>query len=427
MPTLVEIREEIAEKSKQLHEIFEQAGKDIDLSKADALKGLADGGARAAEVKRRNDELSELGKKRDELLELEAMRASTQTIYDEHHKSGGIVHPPATGTATGAPAADTPAGRLLSGKATLAQLFAESKEFQAFDGSQGQVARLSLPGVDVKTLITLTTVSPPTERIAMAPMVREERTVIDMMVQGRTNSTNIEYYEQTGFTNNAAEVAEGGTKPESALAWTLRTATARDIAHWIPMTKQSIRDNDFLESTVRSELVFGIRRREEHQVLVGDGVAPNLRGILNTSGIQTQAKGADPTPDAVYKAMQLVRGSAGSGFAEPDGAVFHPLDWTDIKLLRTADGLYIWGNPSEDAPDRIWSLPVRQTTEMTQNTGLVGAFRPYAQFLRRGPIDIILSTEHSTYVIENKVLLLAEEQAMFLVKRASAFATVTGI
>jgi hypothetical protein len=30
-------------------------------------------------------------------------------------------------------------------------------------------------------------------------------------------------------------------------------------------------------------------------------------------------------------------------------------------------------------------------------------------------------------VIENKVLLLAEEQAMFLCTRASAFATVTGI
>jgi HK97 family phage major capsid protein len=423
MPKLEEIREEIAAKSKALHEIFEQAGTDLDLTKVDALKGYADGAARAAELKRRNDELTELGKKRDQLAELEGIKESVEQVYDDHHKAVGITHP----TSGGTKADDTPAGRLAAGKATLADIFRDSKDFQQFTGERGQTARLSLPGMDAKTLITLTTISPQTQRLGMQPMVREERTVIDLMVEGRLDSTNVEYYEQTGFTNSAAEVAEGATKPESALAWTLRTATARDIAHWIPMTKQAVRDNAFLDTQVRSELMFGIRRREETQALLGDGVAPNLRGILNTSGIQTQAKGADPTPDAVYKAMQLVRGAAGSGFAEPTGAVFHPLDWQDIKLLRTADGIYIWGNPSEDGPDRIWSLPVRQTTAITQNTGLVGAFRPYAQFLRRGGIEIILSTEHSTYVIENKVLLLAEEQALLLVTRASAFATVTGI
>ncbi len=64
---------------------------------------------------------------------------------------------------------------------------------------------------------------------------------------------------------------------------------------------------------------------------------------------------------------------------------------------------------------------------MTQNTALVGAFRPFAQFLRRGGIEIILSTEHSTYVIENKILLLAEEQCLMIVTRPSAFASVTGV
>jgi HK97 family phage major capsid protein len=419
--TLVEIREEIAAKSKKLHEVFEQAGPSMDMAKVTMLEG--DTTAKAAEIKRLNTELSELGKQRDALAGLEDMREGVEDVYNAHHKTGGIEHPGKARTSGG----DTPVDRLISGKATLAQIFAESKDFQSFSGERGQSARLSLPGIDAKTLITLTTISPQAQRLDMQPMIREERTVIDLMIEGRLDSTSVEYYEQTGFTNSAAEVAEGATKPESALAWTLRTATARDIAHWIPLTKQAVRDNAFLDTQVRSELMFGIRRREETQALTGDGVAPNLRGILNVSGLQTQAKGADPTPDAVYKAMQLVRGAAGSGFAEPTGAVFHPLDWQDIKLLRTADGIYIWGSPSDDGPDRIWSLPVRQTTAITQNTGLVGAFRPYAQFLRRGGIEIILSTEHSTYVIENKVLLLAEEQALLLITRGSAFATVTGI
>jgi HK97 family phage major capsid protein len=422
MPTLVEIREEIAAKSKALHEIFAQAGPERDMAKVTLIEG--DSATKAAEIKRRNTELTELGKKRDEMTDWDAMQARADAEYRAAHAPVGVfVHPAGTKAAE----ADGPPPEFTAAK--LRRMIAESKEFASFRSSPQGTVRLSLPdGVDAKTLITLTTVSPQNQRRPdVVGMAREERTVIDMMVEGTVDSPVLEYYEQTTFTNAAAETAEGATKTEGALAWTLRTANLRDIAWWIPMTRQALLDNAFLETTVRSELVFGIRRREETQVLTGDGIAPNLKGILNTAGIQTQAKGADPVPDTVYKAMQLVRGAAGSGFAEPTGAVFHPLDWQDIRLLRTADGLYIWGNPSEEGPERIWSLPVRQTTAITQNTGLVGAFRPYAQFLRKGGIDIVMSTEHSTYVIENKQLLLAEERAMFLITRASAFATATGI
>jgi HK97 family phage major capsid protein len=125
--------------------------------------------------------------------------------------------------------------------------------------------------------------------------------------------------------------------------------------------------------------------------------------------------------------MQLVRGSAGAGFAEPTGVIFHPNDWTAIKLLRTTDGIYIWGSPAEEAADRIWGLAVRQTTGMTENTALVGAFRPHAEVLRRTGITVTLSTEHGTYFIENKVAILAEERLALAVYRPSAFCTVTGI
>jgi HK97 family phage major capsid protein len=72
-------------------------------------------------------------------------------------------------------------------------------------------------------------------------------------------------------------------------------------------------------------------------------------------------------------------------------------------------------------------MTVRQTTGITEGTGLVGAFRPYAEVLRREGITITLSTEHSTYFVENKVAILAEERLALAVYRPSAFATVTGI
>ena len=167
-----------------------------------------------------------------------------------------------------------------------------------------------------------------------------------------------------------------------------------------------------------------VKRREELQILLGDGTPPNISGIQDRTGIQTQAKGADPTPDAVYKAMTKIRAV---GFAEPTAAVFHPNDWQDIRLLRTVDGIYIWGSPADAGAERIWGLEVRQTTAQTENTGLVGAFRPFAQIFRRTGIELAVSDSHDNFFIYNKLAVRAEERVALAVYRPSAFCTVTGL
>jgi HK97 family phage major capsid protein len=419
MPSLAEVREEIAAKNQNLHKIFEQAGEEMDLSRVDLLDG--DTHQKAAEIRRMNDELSALGVERDRLEHLDTIKQLRGRDMDRDSQ------PSPTGAMRfpgGAPSGVSHSGAQKG----LRELLKSHKGYQEFRQDRVRSVALDFPDVDIKTLITLTTVSPQNvRRPDPVNMALEERTVADLMLQGTMDRGIAEYYEETTVTNAATTVSEGGTKPESALAWTLRTDTARKIATWIPATKESLDDVSWLESQIRGRLAYMVRRVEETQILTGDGNAPNLLGLLNRSGIQTQAKGADPTPDSVYKAMQKIRGAGGSGFAEPTAVVLHPNDWTDIKLLRTADGMYIWGNPSDEGPDRIWGLPVRQTTAITEGTGLVGAFRPYAEVMRREGITITLSTEHSTYFIENKVALLAEERLALAVYRPAAFATVTGI
>lgn len=417
MPSLAEIREEIAAKNQNLHKVFEQAGEDMDLSRVDLIDG--DTHQKAAEIRRMNDELTALGIERDRLEHLDTIKRLNTTEHQRSTETSGGMRFPGSGA---------PAGGHRAAQKGLRDLLREHKGYREFRGDQAKSVTFDFPDLDFKTLITLTTVSPQNMRQPnVVNMALEERTVADLMLQGTIDRGVVEYYEETTVTNSAATVAEGDSKPESALAWTLRTETARKIATWIPATKEALDDVSWLESQIRGRLAFMVRRVEETQLLTGDGNAPNLRGIVNRSGIQTQAKGSDPTPDAIYKAMQKIRGAGGSGFAEPSAVVLHPNDWTDIKLLRTADGIYLWGNPSDEGPDRIWGLPVRQTTAMTENTGLVGAFRPYAEVLRREGITITLSTEHSTYFVENKVAILAEERLALACYRPSAFATVTSI
>jgi len=416
--SLVDVREELAERSRQLNDIMREAGPDLDLSKITSING--DTAYKAGEIKRRHTELSELGQELDQLQNIATIAELTKIRSDS-------LNAPVGGPTMPGPTNGSTYDRRRFEPKKMREYIAEQKGYKEFKAGHRSTVMLELPEIDFKTLITLTTVNAQASRLSTVDMALEERTVADLMGQGNTDNNTIEYYEETTFTNAAATVAEGVAKAESAIAWTLRTEAVRKIAHWIPATKESLDDVAWLESTIRTRLAFGVQRTEEAQLLTGDATGTNLRGLINRVGIQTQAKGADPTPDAIYRAMQKVRGASGSGFAEPDAVVIHPNDWTDIKLLRTADGIYLWGNPSDEGPDRIWGKQVRQTTGMTEGTAITGAFRAHAQVVRREGITVTLSTEHASYFIENKVAILAESRLALAVFRPSAFATVTGI
>lgn len=425
MASLAELREDLYAKQRELDEIYAQAGADqgdVDLSKVTLLEG--DTAYKAGEVNRRHLEINEIGRQVDQLALVEDR---LQHNRDRVQHNSAPIWQPSFGSGGGPSGNGNGNGHGPASKG-LAHYIKEHKGYQQWKahGGNGSLV-LDLPIADFKTLVTLTTVSPQLQRRDNVNMALEERTVADLMLQGATDRGQFEYYEETTFTNTAATVAEGGTKPDMTLAWTLRTETVRKIAESIAATKESLDDVQWLESQLRGRLSYAVKRTEEAQLLTGGGTGTDLTGLLNRSGIQTQALAADTRPDAFYKAMQKVRGSAGSGFAEPTALVIHPADWTETKLIKTTTGEYINGGFAEEGPDRMWGLEVRQTTAITEGTALIGAFRPHAEVVRREGITIIMSTEHSTYAIENKVLFIAEERLGLAVYRPSAFCTITGV
>lgn len=411
MDRLKELREQLDAKRAQLHAIFEEMGAERDLSKVKSIDG--DNPSKALNIKKRNEELTEIAK---EIEGLEALEAAAENVK----RAGEYMSRP-----TNRPPLN-PGGAVVAAPIkSLRQILSESASYKAFRDKGAGTAVLELSEAEVKTLLTLGDINNPATRApGIAPSAQEERTVGDMMLQGTTDNNALTYMEETTFTNNAATVAEAGVKPESAIDFTERTDNVRKIATWLPATSELLSDVSGIESYIRGRLMFMIKRREEAQLLLGDGVAPNILGVELRTGVQTQAKGADPVFDAIYKAMGLVRNT---GFAEPTGLVLHPNDMEALVLTRTADGLYILGNPANTPVERIWGLEVRQTTAQTENTGFVGAFKPMAQVFRREGVTITISTEHSDFFIRNQVAILAEERLALAVYRPAAFAKITGI
>ena len=414
MPTKLEQKQqELVAKQAQLAKAFEEAGDDLDFSKDSVLKLLddaADSKAAVEKVQEWNRELEDLGKEVDELRGLQKMRDDLQKAESEP------ANPPPI------PGADAPRRK------GIGELITDSDAFEQFRKTNAP-AKAIVEGFgfqDLKTLFqTGAGWAPESTRVPglVIPAVTRPIQIIDIIPPGTTEQAAVVYMEETTRTHAGAERAENAAYAESTFALTERSSTVRSIGASIPVTDEQLEDVAGVQSYLEQRLIFGNRQRFDGQILTGDGSAPNLRGILNTASIQTQAKGADPVPDAVYKAMTKVR-VTGRAFA--NAVIFHPNDWQGVRLLRTADGLYIWGSPSEAGPERIWGIQVVQSDAETENTALVGDFANFCQMYERRGMEVLVGYVNDDF-LDGRRTIRAGFRVAFVVYRAVAFCTVTSI
>lgn len=253
--------------------------------------------------------------------------------------------------------------------------------------------------------------------------------VAQLVTIGDTDSDTVEYVEMTSRTNAAAETAEAGATgdgsgaaPESAMALVVRTSNVRDITHFYPATKRALADAGQLRSIIDDEGRDGVQERLDLQMVSGGGTGENLKGILNTAGIGTQALGTDSRADAIHKALTKIRAE----FYEPDAVGSHPKDWEQCELEKDANGNYLLGGPGKPGPRQIWGVPVSVNPVFTEGTMLPGAFRRGAKLWIREGVTVAASDSHDDFFIRKMVAVLFSTRAAFAVQRPKAFCTVTG-
>ncbi len=288
--------------------------------------------------------------------------------------------------------------------------------------------RIEMPSeIGIKTIVALSDHYAQAYRAQTTGMALFYGGVQDLFLQGNVNTNNVEYFVQTTDTDNASMVAEVTAATDSYFTWTKTTDEVEDAQTWIPISRDMLADEDFMMSTIQGMLAKRLDKVISKEVMYGTGSTPHLWGVTVRTGFQTQAKGTDPTFDAILKAITLV---AVGGDSTPDAIVIHPTDWQNIILTRTTQGLYILGNPGNaPANPTLWGLPVRVSTTVAAaaGTAAVGAFQTMAQLWYNGGLVVETSTEHSTYFTERKMALSLTQRVGAVHYRPTAFVKITGL
>jgi HK97 family phage major capsid protein len=327
-------------------------------------------------------------------------------------------------------------------RTSVGEAFVSSEEFKSLHGGRNG-ANMASPFV-TKTLEQkdiysgLPTGTPGSfgavERDGIIPIAQRRSRVRDLFPSRTTNAAVIEYFRQTGFTNNADTVAERqgsnfGAKPQSTMTFVGEQAPVRTIAHWEAAHRNVLADEPQLRSIIDNELLYGLRLTEDTQILSGSGTGEDLAGILNNGSIQTYSWSAGATtPVADTKADAVRRAATLSYLAyyEPTGIIVNPNDWEDIELTKNSQGTYLLAiSVAGGAESRIWRIPVIDTPAIASGTALIGAFGTGAQLYDREAASIRISEQHSDFFVRNAIVVLAEERLALAVKRPESFVKVT--
>lgn len=292
---------------------------------------------------------------------------------------------------------------------------------------------MSRPVFQTRTTLNTTGLTSIQKLPDVVQLGQQPLTAADLLAQGTTDAPTVRYIRESSFTNAATTVAEGGTKPEAAFATAEVDAPVRKISVTAKVTDELIQDFPAVASFIDARLRFMVLTTEEAQLLNGNGSGTNLTGLLQTSGIQTQARGSDTQLDALFKGITKVRQNA---FAEPSGIIVNPADAQTLRLAKDSNGQYFGGGPMftpyGNGPftrmvNVVWGLPMIVTTQISAGVALIGDFARGAQIFRKQGITIEATNSNEDDFRTNKIAIRVEESLAFAVYLPPAFCQVSGL
>jgi HK97 family phage major capsid protein len=264
------------------------------------------------------------------------------------------------------------------------------------------------------------------------PVLFQPQNMAPTFLQGTTSSNAVPYMAETVTTEGAVEVLEGGAKAAAAILFAEASTPVENIAVTLQVTNILLEDEGFMRAYVTGRLRLFVGNREDAELISGDGIAPNLEGILVVSGVNTEtysiaANVTDNTlaVDTIYDGMTQIR----EAFLSASSIGMAAATWSIFQLAKDGNSQYLFGGPGATAPARIWGVPVVQNENFPAHANPLEAIaiwaREAAMVVRRNSISLAVSDSHASTFSSNVLTFRAEQRVAFPIFRPAGITVVT--
>lgn len=285
--------------------------------------------------------------------------------------------------------------------------------------------RLDLPGMDLRAVTNTTLGATSGGALARPPLAARigqdflDRRVylLDRLPHVSTSDTALVYVQDktplADMANKSVEVAEAANKPQAGITTAVVTEPFATVAGWVNMTRQVAADVPRIQSYLDGRLRYSLKRRIDSQIINGDGSGANLTGLLNRSGILTNAPGST---EARYLTIRHSLTLMEQAEAVPEIIALNPADAELFDLTNaTSAGLHavmdndstgqgaLAGGPSRTA----WGMTQVHSNAVAAGTALLIDPMAVEVYDRQAP-TAYMTDSHASQFIANLLTLLLE-------------------
>lgn len=247
------------------------------------------------------------------------------------------------------------------------------------------------------------------------------RRVVDVLVNRRTirQGNTFTWLVQTLRNNNAAPVADNAQKPTTDLQFGEEEGRCQVIAHITnPAPQRHLADYQQLNTFISDEMYSGLLNALEDQVINGSGTDPNLRGLLNTSGILVQ-----PWTTDLLTTLRKASTALELGEVTPNALLMNPTDAEGLDLLDDANARFYYDGPKQQiSSGPVWSTPLVKSTAIPAGTAILADWN-YAELVIREDANMAFDTSGVLFQ-KNQFIARCEGRYGFACMRPSAFVQI---
>lgn len=241
-----------------------------------------------------------------------------------------------------------------------------------------------------------------------------------------TTSKYVVWIEQANADGGAGLTAEGTAKTQADFDLVEASMQTRKITAYIKVSKEMLADVPFVEGEIRNELIELIQLKLDSQILTGDGLTNNMKGIVTYATAYAAGNFANTINNANnFDVLRTAMSQIETANFMPNYIVMNPEDVAVMELNKSAlTGDYVMPPFSSVDGTTVKGLPVVANTGVTAGTFLVGDFTK-SNLRIREDVNLQVGYENDDFT-KNLVTILAEARAVHYVKSNQTTAFVYG-